>query len=356
MTTQADTDIPSDGKGHALRLGSRSIPIGGAAWLARLSSAARLGGVGGAIIITGLVFQAENTYFLSTGNLLGLLRAMTTLAILAFGETFVLVSGEIDLSLGAIYGVGAMSCGQLWADGLPFWLAFAIALGIGGFIGCVNAFLVTVVGVNSFVTTLGMLNLAQGITYLISNASSFNPAFDAHEFNIFSALGNSQLVGQVPTQVAWLVGIGAISWFLLHRTIFGFRLAAIGGNPAAARSAHLPIKRAKFFAFAIAGMFAVLGGVIDFSLVGATDPGSGTQLTFPVFAAVIIGGASLAGGRGSIIGTLVGALLLATLTNGLSLIGVGTFAQLLFVGGIIIAAVALDRFVSRARFRVDVQV
>ena len=267
-----------------------------------------------------------------------------------------LVSGEIDLSLGAIYGLGAMSCAELWVHGLPFWLSFILSLGIGGAIGCVNAFLVTVVGVNSFVTTLGMLNLAQGVTYLISNASSVNPSFGAHEFNVFSALGNSQLWGNVPTQVAWLVGIGAISWFLLHRTIFGFRLAAIGGNPAAARAAHLPIKRAKFWAFGIAGVFAALGGIIDFSLVGATDPSSGTQLTFPVFAAVIIGGASLSGGRGWIIGTIVGALLLETLTNGLSLIGVGTFAQLLFVGGIIIAAVALDRWISRARLQVDVQI
>jgi ribose/xylose/arabinose/galactoside ABC-type transport system permease subunit len=355
-STHAQSDVPPDEKAHTIRLGSRSLPINRAALLGRLGVAGRLGGVGAAIIITGLVFQTQNQFFLSSTNLLGLLRSMTTLAILAFGETFVLVSGEIDLSLGAIYGLGAMSCGQLWSNGLPFWLAFVIAIGIGGAIGCVNAFLVTIVGVNSFVTTLGMLNLAQGVTYLISNASSFNPAFDAHEFNIFSALGNSTLWGNVPTQVAWLVGIGAISWFLLHRTIFGFRLAAIGGNPVAARAAHLPIKRSKFYAFAIAGMFAVLGGIIDFSLVGATDPSSGTQLTFPVFAAVIIGGASLSGGRGSIAGTVVGALLLETLTNGLSLIGVGTFAQLLFVGGIIIAAVALDRFVSRARFRVDVQV
>lgn len=324
-------------------------------WMARRATAGRLTGIVAAIIVTSVIFQTQNSGFLHTNNILLLIESMTSLAILSFGETFVLVSGEIDLSLGAIYGLGAMATGVLWMHGAPFWLAALAGLGIGGGVGLVNAFLITIVRVNSFVTTLGMLNLAQGMTYLISHSSAVSPGNNLPGFNLFNQIGNTNIIGQVPVQVAWLVGVGVVMWFLLHRSLFGFRLAAIGGNPAAARAAHLPSTRYKFIAFGLAGVCAALGGLIDFSLVGSTDPSSGSQLTFPVFAAVIIGGASLSGGRGSIIGTVVGALLLAALTNGLTLLGVGTFAQLLFVGGIIIIAVAIDRWTSQLRRRADIQ-
>lgn len=349
------TDKQVEGAAAELPLAGRS-PLDRSAAAFRRLSGGRLSGLIAAIAVTFIVFDTQNSLFLSSTNLLELVRSMTTLAILAFGETFVLVSGEIDLSLGAIYGLGAMVFGELWIHGMSFWLAFLIGIGCGGLVGMINAFLVTVVGVNSFVTTLGTLNLAQGATYLISGSASISPTSNLSGFTTFQNMGAGNLVGSVPVQVAWLVGTALVTWLLLHRSLFGFRLSAIGGNPAAARAAHLPIRRYKFWAFAIAGACAALGGFIDFSLVGATDPTSGSNLTFPVFAAVIIGGASLSGGRGSIVGTLIGALLLESLTNGLSLIGVGTFAQLLFVGGIIIAAVAVDRWTSRARRGADVQI
>lgn len=349
------TEKQLDGPAAELSPAGRSPWDRSTAAVRRLSGG-RLSGLIAAIAITFIVFDTQNRLFLSSTNLLELVRSMTTLAILAFGETFVLVSGEIDLSLGAIYGLGAMIFGMLWIHGMSFWLALVIGVGCGGAVGLINAFLVTVVGVNSFVATLGTLNLAQGATYLISGSASISPSSSLPGFTTFQNLGAGNLVGSVPVQVAWLVGVAVVTWMLLHRSLFGFRLSAIGGNPAAARAAHLPIRRYKFWAFGIAGALAALGGFIDFSLVGATDPTSGSNLTFPVFAAVIIGGASLSGGRGSIVGTLIGALLLESLTNGLSLIGVGTFAQLLFVGGIIIAAVAVDRWTSRARRGADVQI
>lgn len=323
-------------------------------WAAKRATAGRLTGIIVAIIVVAVIFQTQNGGFLQTNNILLLIESMTSLAILAFGETFVLVSGEIDLSLGSIYGLGAMATGELWMHHWPFWLAGLAGIGVGGVVGLINAFLITIVRVNSFVTTLGMLNLAQGLTYLISHSSSVSPG-NLKGYSLFNGIGNSNIVGQIPMQVAWLVGIGLLMWFLLHRSLFGFRLSAIGGNPDAAKAAHLPARRYKFFAFGMAGACAALGGLLDFSLVGSTDPSSGSALTFPVFAAVIIGGASLNGGRGSIIGTVVGALLLEELTNGLTLLGVGTFAQLLFVGGIIIIAVAIDRWTSQLRGRADVQ-
>jgi ribose/xylose/arabinose/galactoside ABC-type transport system permease subunit len=356
MARSGRNAVPRTALDRALARVSKDAALRAPGIALRTVATARLSGLAFAIFLTGLAFNLENHFFLSKTNMLGLARSMTTLSILAFGETLVLVGGEIDLSLGATYGLGAMSLGELWLHGVPFWLSFLLALLIGSAVGAVNAFLVTVLDVNSFVTTLGTLNVAQGITYLISNSSSVNPASSMKEFGFFYDIGAAQLPGQVPVQILWLIGVGIVMWALLHRTLFGFRLAAIGGNPAAARAAHLPIRRTKAIAYMLAGLCASLGGIIDFSLVGATDPSSGTDLTFTVFAAVIIGGASLYGGRGSIIGTLVGALLLDALTNGLTLVGVGTFAQLLFVGLIIIAAVAIDRWSSRIRRRAEVQV
>jgi ribose/xylose/arabinose/galactoside ABC-type transport system permease subunit len=315
----------------------------------------RLSGIIVAIVITAAAFQAANSQFLTVTNLLVLVNSMTTLAILAFGETLVLVSGEIDLSVGATYGLAAMVFGVLWMDGMNIYLALGVALLCGAGVGVFNAFFVNVIKVNSFVVTLGTLNIVQGITLLVSNSASINPSPTLPGFSTFLALGADK-VGRVPVQAFWLLGVGALTWMLLHRSVFGFRLAALGGNESAARAAHLPIRRYRTAAFMVAGVCAAIGGLIDFSLVGATDPSSGTEFTFQVFAAVIIGGASLSGGRGSIVGTAVGALFLSMLTNGLSLIGVGTYVQFLFIGGIIIAAVAVDRWTTTRLAATDVQI
>ena len=262
-----------------------------------------------------------------------------------------LLVGEIDLSVGAIYGLGAMVTALLWVDGAPFEVACVAGLATGCAAGVVNGFITTVVGVNSFITTLGMLNLAEGIDYFISNSASINPDTNASGYRIFAAFGQDELFGRVPVQIFWLLGIGLIMYVVVHRSMFGFRCAAIGGNGTAARVAGLPVRRYKTIAFAISGTLAVVGGIMDFSLVGATNPTSGSSLPFTVFAAVIIGGASLAGGRGTVWGTFLGALFLTLISNGLSLLGYGPFVQLIFVGSIIIVAVAIDGWTARGRDR-----
>lgn len=306
----------------------------------------RLSGLIGAIVLTMVVFQFLNPYFIQPGNLLHLLRSASSLAILAFGETLVLLTGEIDLSVGSTYGLSAMVIGLMWAAGVPIPLALLAGFVVGAIVGVVNGVITTKFRVNSFITTLGMLNLVMGLTFLVSNSLSQNPSTKLPGYNIFEAFGGATLPLGIPVQLVWLVLVGAIMWLLVHRTLFGFHLAAIGGNPIAAKVVRLPIHRYKIVVFAISGMCAALAGVMDFSFVGETGPTSGSSLPFTVFAAVIIGGASLAGGRGTIIGTLVGALFLTMITNGLALLGVGAYGQLLMVGFIIIAAVALDNWTS----------
>jgi ribose/xylose/arabinose/galactoside ABC-type transport system permease subunit len=313
-----------------------------------LLTALRLGGLAGAILAAGLAFTLINGNFLTTLNMLGLLRSMSVLGIIAIGELFVLVTGELDLSVGATYGLAAMAFGVVWVHGTTLWLALLVGLGVGVAVGVVNAFFTTLVGIPSFVVSLGILNFAQGVTLLISGSRAVYPDYatppvDHGELRVFNAIGSSTLPGQVPIQIVWLVGTALVFGLLLQPSRFGFRLKAIGDNLEAARRVGLKTRRYKLAAFCICGALAALGGVLDFSFIGSTEPSAGLTLTFPVFAAVIIGGASLSGGRGTVAGTLCGALLLALLVNGLTLVGVGTYAQLLFVGLITVGAVTLDR-------------
>jgi ribose/xylose/arabinose/galactoside ABC-type transport system permease subunit len=346
----------------AVSAAEREVQVGKAAnrpslrAIARRLLLRRQAGLIAAILVTMVVFTVANGFFLSPGNLLLLLRSMSTFAIVAFGETLVLVSGEIDLSVGGSYGLGAMVMGLTWIGGLPLALALALGLGSGLIVGVFNGFITTVVRVPSFITTLGSLSLIQGVTFLISNSQSINPGASLPGFGVFNALGASTLPFDIPVQILWLIGAAVVMGVLLHRTLFGFRIAAIGGNPGAARVVKLPVKRYKFWVFAIAGGLAALAGILDFSFIGSTTPTAGASLTFPVFAAVIIGGASLNGGRGTILGTVIGAFFLSLMSNGLSLLGVGTFAQLIFVGVVTIGAVAVDRWTTtRASERSSLQ-
>lgn len=322
-------------------------------WRASGDLLARLGVLLGASLVAGIIFQAMTGVFFSIGNFGSILLFMTSVAIVGFGQTLVIVGGELDLSVGSTYGLSAMTVGLLWAQGLPLPLAMVLGIVVGGLAGAVNGLIVTRLRVNSFITTLGTLNLYQGMTLYISNNVAFSPSRNLPGFGLYEFVGTSHPFG-IPIQIFWLVAATLVLWVILHRTVLGFRIAAIGGNVVAARAAHLPVGRVKVYTFIISGALAAFAGLIDFSLVSSVSPTAGSTLMFSVLAAVVIGGASLSGGRGTIVGTLVGAFLLQVLTNGLGLLGAGAFAQLLFQGGVILVAVAVDSWTSRARAETDV--
>lgn len=322
-------------------------------WRSRLRSMnligfAQTGGLFAAVVVLSLVFDGMNSAFLSTGNLWSIVEAATALTIVAFGEMAVLLLGEIDLSVGAVYGLGAMIVGLLWMHGVPFVLALIIGLLMGAAAGVINGLLVVKVGLNSFIVTLGMLNICEGVDYLVSNSESIDPSTSLGQYSVFKAFGADHL-GSVPIQGVWLLAIAVVMFVLTHRTKLGFHGAAIGGNRNAAKIAKLRVSWYVVGAFVLSGVLAVLAGVISFSQVGATDPTSGANLPFTVFAAVILGGSSLLGGRASVIGTFLGAFFLTIITNGLTLLGYGSFFQLTFVGVIIVVAVLLDRLVQVKR-------
>jgi ribose/xylose/arabinose/galactoside ABC-type transport system permease subunit len=317
---------------------------------------ARLGGVTLAVLIVGAYFSARtNGQLLVFDNLLGILRGLSTIAIMGFGLTVVIIAGEIDLSFAAVYGLATNIVAVAWiTHGVSIYvailLAFLAAIGVGLF----NAFFTAVVKIPSFIATLGSSTLVFGLTLYIGQTQNLSYQFppaghtvSKNDTSFFHDLGSAALPGKFPEQGLWTLALLVVFGFLLTRTLFGFRLKAIGGSRPAAEIVRLPIRRYVFLAFVICACMACLAALLDFSFVGSAGPNDGQTYLFPVFAAVIIGGTSLSGGKGSVVGTVTGALLLAVLANGFALIAAGPFASQILLGTVTVGAVVIDRFTSR---------
>lgn len=317
----------------------------------------RIGGLFAAIIAVALVFIAINPNFANPNLGVSILRSLSSVAIMGLGLTIVIVVGEIDLSFGAMYGLAANALAVMWiVGGVPVQAAIPLAIALGACVGLFNGLLVTTMKIPSFIVTLGSYNLLYGLSLWITNTGTFNPNYppagsrvDQGQLDFFIGLTQSVGAYRMSIQVFWMLLIALIVAFLLHRSLFGFRLKAIGGNPNAATLARLPVRKYKILAFVLCGTLAAIAGILDFSFIQTTQPDIGLSQTFPVFAAVIIGGASLSGGKGTVIGTLGGALLLAELQLGLALLSPGPHVQQIFLGAVTIGAVALDLYLTRLR-------
>jgi ribose/xylose/arabinose/galactoside ABC-type transport system permease subunit len=316
---------------------------------------ARIGGVTLAVLITGAYFTVRtHGSMLGTDNLLTILRGLSSIAIMGFGLTLVIIAAEIDLSFAAVYGLSTNIVAVLWVThGVSVYVSILVAFLAAIAVGAFNAFFTVIVKIPSFIATLGSSTLVFGLTLYIGQtqniAYQFPPPGHAipHGVGLFQNLGNASLPGKIPEEGLWAVGLLVFFAFLLGRTLFGFRLKAIGGSRAAAQVVRLPVKRYVFVAFIVCACTACLAGLLDFSFVGTASPNDGQTDLFPVFAAVIIGGASLSGGRGTAFGTMSGALLLAVLANGVALIAAGPFAQQLLLGSVTVGAVVIDRLTTR---------
>jgi len=324
---------------------------------ATVDAALRVGGLFVAVIAVALVFIIINPNFANPNLAVSVLRAMSSVAIMAMGLTLVIVVGEIDLSFGAMYGLAANTLAVIWiVKGVPIYAAIPIVIIVAVAVGIFNGFIATALKIPSFIVTLGSYNLLYGLSLWVSNTGTFNPNYpppggtvDPGQLNFF--IGLTQNIGKysLSIEIFWMLGIAVVVGFLLHRSLFGFRIMAIGGNPEAARLARLSVQWYKVLAFILCSVLAAIAGILDFSFIQTSQPDIGLSQTFPVFAAVIIGGASLSGGKGTIVGTLGGALLLAELQIGLALLSPGPHVQQIFLGAVTIGAVALDLSLTKLR-------
>jgi ribose transport system permease protein len=280
--------------------------------------------------------------FLTEQNLLNIGIQVSTVAVLAFGMTFVIVAGGIDLSVGAVAALSAMSSGWLFATaGIPGGLALVGGLVVGLLAGAINGLATAYGKLPSFIATLAMLSVARGLTLVISDGRPIKTSAEV------SFLGGD--LGVVPMPIVILVLAALAASFLLNRTVIGRSMYAVGGNSEAARLSGLPVKRIRVTVFALAGLFAALAGLLLAGRLDSAQPQAASGYELDAIAAVVIGGASLAGGLGKISGTLIGALVLVVIRNGLNLLNVTSFWQQVVIGVVIALAVGVDALRRKTR-------
>jgi erythritol transport system permease protein len=320
-----------------------------------------------ALIAVFVVFGVTTPNFLDLPTLVIVAKHVAVNAILGIGMTFVILTAGIDLSVGSIVGVSGMIAGYLLTRGIavsPMAITIfpsavetvLITLAGGAGIGLINGLLITRLNVAPFIATLGMLYVARGAALLISDGSTFSnlvgdPRFDNTGFPF---LGSGLILG-IPTSIVALIIFAAIAAYVAARTPFGRHVYAVGGNERAAALSGVKVDRIKISTYMISGFCAAFAGLIVASELVAAHPASGETFELNAIAAAVLGGTSLSGGRGTIAGTLVGAFVIGVLGDGLVMLGVSSFWQMVIKGLVIIAAVVLDQMQRRMYRRYALQ-
>lgn len=302
------------------------------------ASLKKMGPLLGLILLSaGLSIASPN--FLTASNLFSVLRQVSYSGLIAFGMTFVILIGGIDLSVGAVLALVGIVTAGLIQSGMDPILASCIGLLLGAACGAVNGLLVSVGRIAPFIATLATMILYRGIAqeYSQSKPVSINTE------GFFNSIGSGYVYGTVPVPVVMMLMVYAVLWFVLKKTRFGRHVYALGGNEDVARISGLKTGRLKVWVYTLSGVMAALAALVVTSRLSSASPNAGAMYELDAIAAVVLGGTSLAGGRGWIFGTLVGVVLLGVLSNGLNLLNVSANYQLIIKGAVILFAVLLDR-------------
>jgi ribose transport system permease protein len=286
-----------------------------------------------------LVLALISPHFRTVNNLLNTMDQSVVVGMVALGQMFVILIGGIDLSVGSMAGLSGMVMGLAFPS-LGLAGGIVVCLLVGAFAGLVNGVITTFGRVAPFVVTLGMMSVGRSLTYVVSGAASISNIPDG-----LAALSNTSIAG-VPLNFILLILVYLLAWLFLTRAKGGRTLYAVGSNVEAARAAGLSIARWSVLAYVIAGVMSAVSAIFLASRVLSIDPLSGTGLEMDAIAGVVIGGSSMFGGRGSMIGTLFGVFIMVFIRNGLNLLGVNPYWQGTAIGSIIVAAVLLERIAS----------
>ncbi len=293
------------------------------------------------VIVLFLLAQQSDRFF-TTANILNQGRLMTEVGLIALPMTFVIITGGIDLSVGSILGLCAILLGVFWQNmGLPLPVAMVLAVGVGGIAGLINGLIITRFKVPPLIATLATLALYRGLAEGISQARSVRGYPDW-----FFVLGQGDVLG-VPTQLWILIAAAIIAAAILGVTTFGRATYAVGANETAARFSGLNVARTKLMIYTASGLISGLAAVIFVSRVSTTRSDMGTGVELDVITAVVLGGTSIFGGRGTIIGTVIGLILVQALKNGLALSGVKGDGTIVVIGVVLIAAILATNLFSR---------
>lgn len=303
----------------------------------------------GIIIALGIMvlfFTLMNPRFASLTNILNLGRQVSTIGIVAIGMTFLIIGGNLDLSVGSMFALVSTIVALLVADEVNILVALAAGILLGLIFGFINGILVTFCRLPSFVVGLGMLNVFRGAQLLLTGGFPILVNWDLGGFgmNFYSFLGSGRLFGIMPMMLINYLILTALASFILKRTKFGFWTTAVGASPHAAEIAGIRVKWVLAMGYVATGVLVAIASMLQLSFIGSVSGQVGLGYELEAIAAVIIGGTKLDGGEGTLVGTLIGAIIMGALRNGLVLLNVSAFWQTLIIGVVIIIAVAVDKW------------
>lgn len=282
----------------------------------------KLGPLLGLIILI-VIVTVLNPSFMEPLNILNLLRQVAINALIAFGMTFVILTGGIDLSVGSILALSSAFTANLMLSGWDPVLAIIVGCLAGGVMGMVNGLMITKGKMAPFIATLATMTIFRGLTLVYTDGNPITGLGDSMTFQLF---GRGYLLG-IPVPAITMLIVFAVLWVVLHKTPFGRKTYAIGGNEKASIISGIKVDRIKIMIYSLTGMLSALAGAILTSRLNSAQPTAGTSYELDAIAAVVLGGTSLTGGRGRIVGTLIGALIIGILNNGLNLLGVSSFTK-----------------------------
>ncbi len=292
--------------------------------------------------------SVASPYFLKQDNIFNVLRGMSTIGIMALGQTMVIITGGIDLSVGSLLAVSSMLTARLiTVHDQSAFIAVLTGLSFGLFLGTINGLIITRFKINAFITTLGMLSIGRGLTYLLATGVKGSVASNIPMQNDFIIFLGNGYIGPVPFSVVLLLLLLLIASLFLKHTVPGRYIYAVGSNERSARLSGVPVNKIRIFVYAISGFFCALAGIILTGRLStaATNIGLGNELD--VIAAVVIGGASLQGGEGTVTGAIIGATIMAIVRNAFVLLRIPNHFQTITIGVVIIMAVGLDQILRR---------
>ena len=295
-------------------------------------------GILSVLVLLCVIVSIATSKFLKPNNLISVLRQISINAYIALGMTLIIILGHIDLSVGAIVAMsGTLTVGFVVTQGLPIPVAILLGILLGMAAGLISGMIVTYFRVPAFIITMAMMNVCSGVAYVYSGgqATRINDDF-------FSAIGTGYLFNTIPLPVVYMIILIIVISFLLGKTKFGTYIYAIGGNREAARLSGVPIKKVEIAVFTISGVLSAFAGLVLCSRMYSGQPSVGSGYELDAIAACVLGGTSMSGGKGRISGTIFGAMVIGVISNGLNLIGVSSYWQLIVKGLIIACAVLLD--------------
>lgn len=291
-----------------------------------------------------LLISLFSEYFLKTENLMGIAKSFSTTAIMALGMTMVIVVGGIDLSVGSVVGLSAIMTAFGFENGYPAFVCVLIGLAMGFLVGVSNGLLIAKIKLQPFIATLGTMNIGRGLIYIMTEGTPKTP--DLPKGFIFFGQG---YLGVVPMPVVILAVLTIIFTIIMTMTRFGRHVYAIGGNELASRLSGVKTDKTKITVYSLSGILSAVAGIVLYSRLTSAEASAGFGSETDVIAAAVIGGASMAGGAGSIVGAVIGAALIGVIQNGIVLLSINTYAQQVIIGMVILVAISLDTLRKKHR-------